>query len=66
MSKTPQEATVDTHFVGKDSAIRRTYDQLLTELRNSGRSAKNRKRRQFISRAPPRSPVSGYVAITSF
>ena len=38
MSKTPQEATVDNHFVGKDSAIRKTYDQLLTELRKLGPS----------------------------
>lgn len=36
MSKTPLEATVDNHFVGKDSAIRKTYDQLVTEVRKLG------------------------------
>ncbi len=36
MSKTPQAVTVDSHFVGKDSAIRKMYEQLLTELRKLG------------------------------
>jgi Domain of unknown function (DUF5655) len=36
MSKPPPEVTVDNHFVGEDSAIRETYDHLLTELRKLG------------------------------
>ena len=51
MSKTPQEATVDNHFVGKDSAIRRTYDQLLTELRKLG--GYNRRSTSAVGSAEP-------------